>query len=149
MSKTFPLQPLLDLANNRMDGAARRLGELIAGETEDCRKLELLENYRAEYQQRFQEACSEGIGPDAWRNFSLFINKLDEAVSAQRAVVEQARKSTAHGQKAWMDQRNKVKAFDTLSQRHVAKEARIESRREQHATDEHASKQHRDRHQDS
>ena len=31
MTEQFPLQPLLDLANNRMDDAARRLGELIAG----------------------------------------------------------------------------------------------------------------------
>lgn len=148
MSKPFPLQPLLDLANNRMDGAARRLGELIAGESEDCRKLELLENYRAEYQQRFQDACRDGIGPDAWRNFSLFIAKLDEAINAQRAAVEQARRSTAHGQKVWLDQRNKVKAFDTLSQRHMAQEARNDFRREQRQTDEHATKQHRERHSD-
>lgn len=145
MSKPFPLQPLLDLANNRMDGAARRLGELIAGETEDCRKLELLENYRAEYQQRFQEACRDGIGPDAWRNFSLFIGKLDDAIATQRMVVEQARERTALGQKAWLEQRNKVKAFDTLSRRHADTEARNETRREQRVTDEHASKQFQER----
>ena len=32
MTEQFPLQPLLDLANNRMDDAARRLGELIASD---------------------------------------------------------------------------------------------------------------------
>ena len=148
MSKPFPLQALLDLANSRMDDAARRLGELIASETEVSRKLELLENYRAEYQARFVEACQEGIGPDAWRNYSLFIGKLDDAVAAQRKVVEQSRHRTASGQQAWLDQRNKVKAFDTLSSRHQVQQARVESKLEQRASDEHASKQYRDRNAD-
>lgn len=145
MSKPFPLQTLLDLANTRMDDAARKLGEMIANESEDCRKLELLENYRSEYQARFSAACREGIDPHAWRNFSLFLGKLDEAIGAQRAVVEQARQRTSQGQQAWVDQRSRVKAFDTLSKRHQAKAARSESKHEQRLTDEHASKQFRDR----
>ena len=148
MSKPFPLQTLLDLANTRMDDAARRLGELIASETEDCRKLEVLEEYRAEYQARFAEALRNGIDPHAMRNYSLFIGKLDEAIAAQRKVVEQSRQRTVRGQQAWVDQRTKVKAFDTLSKRHQAKEARDEVKREQHMTDEHASKQFRDRQSD-
>lgn len=145
MSKPFPLQALLDLANTRMDDAARHLGELIASETEVSRKLEMLETYRAEYQERFVEACQKGIGPDAWRNYSLFIGKLDDAIAAQRKVVEQSQHRTATGQQAWLDQRNKVKAFDTLSSRHQVQQARAESKLEQRASDEHASKQHRDR----
>jgi len=148
MSKPFPLQALLDLANTRMDDAARRLGELIANETEDCRKLEVLEDYRVEYQGRFAEALRNGIDPQAMRNYSLFIGKLDEAIVAQREVVEQSRLRTATGQKAWLDQRTKVKAFDALSKRHQVKEARDESKREQRLTDEHASKQFRDRQSD-
>ncbi len=148
MSKPFPLQALLDLANTRMDDAARHLGELIASETEVSRKLEMLETYRTEYQARFVEACQKGIGPDAWRNYSLFIGKLDDAIAAQRKVVEQSQHRTATGQQAWLDQRNKVKAFDTLSSRHQVQQARAESKLEQRASDEHASKQHRDRNVD-
>lgn len=148
MTDSFPLQPLLDLANNRMDEAARKLGELISGEHECKRKLELLENYRTEYQERFQEAARNGIGPDAWRNFSVFLARIDEAVAAQRAVVEQSRQATAGGQQAWLAQRNKVKAFDTLSQRHQAQQARKEHKDEQRQSDEHAAKAHRDRESD-
>src|SRR5574337_486460 len=140
MPDSFRLQPLLDLANTRMDEAARKLGELISGESESQRKLELLENYRAEYQERFLEAARNGIGPDAWRNFSTFIARIDEAIAAQRAVVEQSRQATAGGQQAWLAQRNKVKAFDTLSQRHQAEQARKEQKDEQRQSDEHAAK---------
>ena len=48
MSESFPLQPLLDLANNRMDEAARKLGELIASEHAVEEKLALLVDYRKE-----------------------------------------------------------------------------------------------------
>lgn len=145
MSEPFRLQPLLDLANNRMDQAARKLGELISGEHECQRKLELLEGYRAEYQERFLEAARNGIGPDAWRNFSTFIGRIDDAIAAQRAVVEQSRQATVGGQQAWLAQRNKVKAFDTLSQRHQAVQAKREQRDEQRQSDEHAAKAFRDK----
>lgn len=145
MTEPFRLQPLLDLANNRMGEAARKLGELISGEHECKRKLELLENYRAEYQERFQEAARNGIGPDAWRNFSVFLARIDEAIAVQRGMVEQSRQATVGGQQAWLAQRNKVKAFDTLSQRHQAELVRKEQKDEQRQSDEHAAKAFRDR----
>ncbi|NMG33186.1 flagellar export protein FliJ [Azoarcus sp. TTM-91] len=140
MNGKFPLQPLLDLAQNRMDDAARRLGELIASERDSQQKLDMLQNYRNEYHARFMQAAREGIGPDAWRNFSTFLGRIDEAIASQARLLEQSRHQTAQGQQAWLAQRNKVKAFDTLSQRHQAGVLRSENRREQKMTDEHAAK---------
>ena len=124
MSEPFPLQALLDLANNRMDDAARKLGELIASERAVEEKLSLLVDYRKEYQARFVEAARNGIGPDAWRNFSAFLGKLDDAIAQQQRLVSDSRQRTEQGQQAWVDQRNKVKAFDTLSHRHQSEQAR-------------------------
>lgn len=145
MSESFPLQPLLDLANNRMDEAARKLGELIASEHAVEEKLALLVDYRKEYHARFVEAVRNGIGPDAWRNFSAFLGKLDDAIAHQERAVSVSRQRTEQGQQAWVDQRNKVKAFDTLSHRHQSLQARKEAKQEQRLTDEHAAKQFRDR----
>ena len=145
MSESFPLQPLLDLANNRMDEAARKLGELIASEHAVEEKLALLVDYRKEYQARFVEAARNGIGPDAWRNFSAFLGKLDDAIAQQQLIVSDSRQRTVQGQQEWVDQRNKVKAFDTLSHRHQSVQARKEAKQEQRLTDEHAAKQFRDR----
>ena len=144
MTGKFPLQPLLDIANTRMDDAARRLGELIASERSCQQKLEMLENYRAEYRERFVEATRSGIGPDQLRNFSAFINRIDDAIAAQLRVVEQSRNHTHQGQQVWMAQRNKVRAFDTLSQRHQNEQSKIESRQEQRTTDEHAARRRPD-----
>ena len=145
MTERFPLQPLLDLANSRMDDAARKLGELIASEHAVEEKLALLVDYRKEYQARFVEAARNGIGPDAWRNFSAFLGKLDDAIAQQQRLVSDSRQRTEQGQQAWVDQRNKVKAFDTLSHRHHSEQARKEAKQEQRLTDEHAAKQFRDR----
>ncbi len=145
MTEPFPLQPLLDLANNKMDDAARKLGELIASEHAVEEKLALLVEYRKEYQARFVEAARNGIGPDAWRNFSAFLGKLDDAIAQQQLIVSDSRKRTVQGQQEWVDQRNKVKAFDTLSHRHQSLQARKEAKQEQRLTDEHAAKQFRDR----
>ncbi|NML24886.1 flagellar export protein FliJ [Zoogloea dura] len=145
MTEPFPLQPLLDMANSRMDDAARKLGELIASDRAVEEKLELLVNYRQEYQARFIDAARNGIGPDAWRNYSAFLLKLDEAIAHQQRVVSESKRRVEAGQQEWVDQRNRVKAFDTLSNRHQAQQARKEAKQEQRLTDEHAAKQFRDR----
>lgn len=142
MSGKFPLQPLLDLASERMDEASRRLGELIAMEAADQHKLRMLQDYRAEYEARFLEQARNGIGPDAWRNYSAFIGRLDEAIAVQRDSVQRAGRNTADGQQAWMSQRNQVKAFDTLAQRHHQTVLRQENRAEQKLSDEHAARRH-------
>lgn len=145
MTEPFPLQPLLDIANSRMDDAARKLGELIASDRAVEEKLELLVNYRKEYQARFIDAARNGIGPDAWRNYSAFLLKLDEAIAHQQRVASESKRRVEAGQQEWVDQRNRVKAFDTLSNRHQAQQARKEAKQEQRLTDEHAAKQFRDR----
>jgi flagellar FliJ protein len=125
-----------------MDDAARRLVELIASERSGQQKLEMLESYRAEYRERFVEAARAGIGPDQLRNYTAFINRIDDAIAAQHLVVEQSRNHTSQGQQVWIAQRNKVRAFDTLSQRHQKVLAQNESRQEQRSSDEHAARQH-------
>lgn len=143
MTARFHLQPLLDLAQTRTDEAARKLGELVAAERDLEQKLKMLEEYREEYNERFVQAARDGLSPDAWRNYSAFIKKLDDAIGAQRKVVEQSRGKTVEGQQAWLAQRTKLKAFDTLSQRHQQTVGRQEARQEQKQSDEHAARRAR------
>ena len=140
MAARFHLQPLLDLAQTRTDDAARQLGELVAAERDLAQKLKMLEDYREEYHGRFMQAARDGLSPDALRNYGAFIGRLDEAINAQRRIVDQSRHRTAEGQQAWLVQRNRLKAFDTLSQRHQLGQLRDEARQEQKMTDEHAAR---------
>lgn len=143
MSKSFQLQPLLDLSNLRLDEATRQLGKLIAGEQEASQRVELLVQYRAEYHARFLDAASNGLGPDAWRNYQHFLGRLDQAIEQARSLVAASKQRTALGQKNWLAQRGKVKAFDTLAQRHQARALYAENRQEQKQADEHSARRYR------
>jgi len=140
MDKTFRLQSLLDLSNMRLDEATRLLGRLIAGEQEASQRLALLIQYRDEYQARFLEAAGSGLGPEAWRNYQLFLGRLDQAIDQARDMVAASKQRTAAGQQHWRDQQGRVKAFDTLAQRHQARVAYAAARSEQKQSDEHAAR---------
>lgn len=140
MSKPFHLQPLLDLSNLRLDEATRQLGKLIAGEQESQQRLELLMQYRDEYQSRFLAQASQGLGPDAWRNYQHFLGRLDQAIDQARSMLNSSKQQTAAGQRNWVDKRGKVKAFDTLAQRHQMRQALGEARQEQKHADEHTAR---------
>lgn len=134
------LEMLIELTQNRLDDAARNLGKLLASERADEQKLELLTNYRHEYQNKFMAAAQNGLSPDAWSNYQVFLSRLDEAVALQTRIVTQAKQRSVAGQKVWMAERTKSKAYGTLQQRIESREAARESKREQKAADEHAVK---------
>lgn len=141
--KAFPLQSLLDLSSVRMDDAASKLGKLLASEQEVEKTYALLQQYREEYEARFRQAAQNGLSREEWGNYQFFLGRLDEAIAQQRALVEASKLRTVDGQKEWLDKRNRVKAFDALSQRHKAGEVRSEAKTEQREQDEHAAKNYR------
>jgi flagellar protein FliJ len=142
MAKQFPLQPLLDLSQLRLDEATRRLGELIAGEEEASRRLTLLMEYREEYRLRFVAAARDGLPHERWRNYQAFLGRLESAIGQAEDVVAQSRARTAAGKREWVDKRGDVKTYDTLSERHAARQRYEEQRREQKIQDEHAARGH-------
>lgn len=140
MTKPFSLQTVLDLMQVRADEATQHLARLIAIERDAKSKLEMLEQYRDEYAARFRLAAKNGITQREWHNYQEFLNRLDEAIDSQRQSVALQAQNTAAGQAHWQQQRKKLKAFDTLSERHNASETAQELKREQKTQDEFAAR---------
>ena len=140
MTKPFPLQVVLELMQARADSATQALARLIANERDAKNKLDMLQQYRDEYAARFTQAAQNGLTRSEWHNYQEFLNRLDEAINAQRQTVAQQIRNTAAGQSAWQKQQTKLKAFDTLSDRHFATENAKELKREQKTQDEFASR---------
>jgi flagellar FliJ protein len=138
--KPFALQTVLDLMQSRTDDATRRLAQLIAMEKDARNKFDMLQQYRDDYASRFRLAAQNGISQREWSNYQEFLNRLDEAINQQGQTVGLQERHTAAGQVQWQQQRTKLKAFDTLSQRHDASELALEVRREQKTQDEFASR---------
>lgn len=140
MARPFSLQTVLELMRNRNDEATQRLAGLIAVECDEKKKLALLLQYRDEYTTRFRLAAQNGLGQPEWRNYQDFLDRLDAAIKQQNQSVSLQETHTAAGQAEWQQQRARLKAFDTLSERHRASEARLELRHEQKTQDEFAAR---------
>jgi flagellar FliJ protein len=145
MTKPFSLQTVLELMQVRADEATQHLARLIATERDAKSKLEMLQQYRDEYAARFQQAAQNGITQREWHNYQEFLNRLDEAIDSQRQTLALQAQNTAAGQAHWQQQRKKLKAFDTLSERHNASENAQDLRREQKTQDEFAARNNGDK----
>lgn len=142
MAQAFSLQPLLEIMQTRSDEATRRLGQLIAAEQNAKSRLKMLEDYRTEYANRMREASQQGLTPLALLNYQDFLGRIDEAIEQQTAAVRDSEKNTAAGQEHWKSQNKQLKAIDTLSQRHDARERIREGKLEQKIQDEFSSRKY-------
>ena len=128
MSKPFPLQTLLNLAEINNDSATQRLGQLIKQQHDTETQLETLQQYRIDYQQQLQSASQEAIDPMSLRNFQEFIYKLDAAILQQMRVVEQSKLAAHKGRSEFSDTQRKLKSFDTLQRRHIETQLKVEAK---------------------
>lgn len=140
MTKPAPVKTLLDLSKMRLDEATRSLGSLISGEQAASERLELLTGYRTEYHSRFMAAAKNGLDRDTWRNYQSFLDRLDASIDQAEEAVKQSRQRTVNGQREWMGKQERVRAFDTLAQRHEAREQYVEYHVEQKLQDEFAAR---------
>lgn len=144
MTQAFSLQPLLEVMQTRADEATRKLGQLIAAEQSQRSRLQMLEQYRDEYAQRMLEATADGITRLILLNYQAFLARIDEAIAQQRTAVENSERSTKDGKDQWQDQNKQLKAIDTLSQRHDARERYKENKQEQKLQDEFSTRKYSD-----
>jgi flagellar protein FliJ len=140
MAKPFPMQKLIDLAQNKTDTATRTLGRLNAQTIETAKKLQLLLDYRNDYQTRFLTTSSNGVHSLEWQNFQEFMKKLEDAIGQLNQELLRAQQRLHAGQLEVQTQRRKLKSFDTLSQRHFRTEVTRDNRREQKEQDAHATR---------
>jgi flagellar FliJ protein len=140
MANKFSLQPLLDLMQTRTDEATRQLGQLIAAEQSARSRLQMLEDYRTDYAVKLREACTQGLTPMALRNYQDFLARIDEAISQQALAVRHSEQNTASGQEHWKEQNKRLKAIDTLSLRHDAKERVLDNKQQQKIQEEHSTR---------
>ena len=140
MSKTFPLQVLLDLAKTQSDEAARRLGELNRQNHDISNRLELLQQYRQEYQLRFDESVQKGMNQTELQNYRLFFSKLDDAIAQQQKLRMEFSQKIVAGQLEYQQKQKKLKSFETLADRHELRESVKAARLEQKDQDEFSIK---------
>ncbi|MDR1311446.1 MAG: flagellar export protein FliJ [Burkholderiaceae bacterium] len=137
------METLITLAANEVEKAAVRLGHMIRAGTDAEQKLTLLIQYREDYESRFSASRAGGVSVQDYRNFQLFMERLDEAINEQERVVAQAKQDIDLARKAWQECERKRASYDTLASREKLVRFRKELKREQKETDEFANRKAR------
>ncbi len=141
MPNKLPLDTLIELARNRTDDAARRLGHLQNARLSADEKLSLLLQYRADYHAQLQALMQNGVSNSQWFNWRDFLGTLDGAIEQQRAIARQAASRLEHGRGEWQQHKRRQSSFDTLAERLHRQELMATAKREQRDSDERASRQ--------
>ncbi|MCP5279584.1 MAG: flagellar export protein FliJ [Thiobacillus sp.] len=139
MARAFSLQILLEHSIHRMEAAERLLRMLGRKEEAARQRLEEIQGYKQEYQQRMTGAGQQGLEIHRLREYYAFLLKVDQAISHQEGEVDKARANWAAAHEKWLEQRRQVKAYEVLAQRHHQEARRQEEKRDQRATDEAAA----------
>lgn len=140
MAKEFPLRPLLEYSQHRMDSAERTLLLLKQREEQERQRLQDLFDYRREYQERLRGNAAGGIPIHMLRDYQVFLAKVGQAILQQEHAVDQAHARWQQAHEHWLSQRQKVKAYETLAQRHQQAETQRTEKRDQRLSDEQAVK---------
>ena len=140
MATPSALDTLIELATKETDEATKRLGRAIRVSEEAKQKLGILQQYRDDYAARFQETLTNGLTALAYRNFQLFLEKIDNAIDGQVNVVQSSQQRVAEARTAWQACERKRMSYDTLATRARDQEMRKENKRDQKSMDEHAAR---------
>jgi flagellar protein FliJ len=131
---------LKDLAEDRRDSQSARLAEAATQRDTARQKLEMLVDYRREYDGRLSGSATGGIDAEKLRSYRQFLVNLERAIDQQSEVLAQAQQRLAHVQASWQAEQRQVDSFRVLDERRVAEKARVENRREQKLIDELAAR---------
>lgn len=140
MANTSALETLVELATKETDEATKRLGRAVRMSEEAQQKLVILQEYRDDYAARFQDNLATGLSPMTYRNYQLFIEKIDAAIVTQQEAVQQSKQRVEETRKAWQACERKRMTYGTLIQRAKQAAQEVENKRDQKLMDEFATR---------
>jgi flagellar protein FliJ len=140
MSQNLPINTLIELAQDELDAATKKLGKLQQERNDVEVQLNSLVTYRDEYHARFTASAQEGTTAQTLRNFQAFVDTLDAAINQQRALLVLADQRIEAAKPEWRMKKQKVGSYEVLAARGEAMLAKKAARVEQREADEHAAK---------
>jgi len=134
------LSTLKDLAEKDVDNAALRLGEMRRGCQQAQEQLQMLMNYQDEYQSSLNTDMSQGIGSQRWQNYQQFIQTLEKAIDQHRQQLMQWNHKVDQAMNVWREKKQRLQAWQTLSDRQASAALLAENRLDQKKMDEFAQR---------
>jgi flagellar FliJ protein len=140
MSKHLPIKTLINLADEELDAATKKLGKLQQERNEVEAQLDSLIAYRDEYHARFTASAQQGTTAQTLRNFQAFVDTLDAAIGQQRGLLTAGEQRLEAAKPEWRMKKQKLGSYEVLAARGEAVLQKKAARVEQRDADEHAAK---------
>nr|AAS45445.1 putative flagellar protein FliJ [Burkholderia pseudomallei] len=140
MAQSFPLQLLLERAQDVLVSAAKQLGRAQRERTDAQPQLDALMRFLDEYRVRFAEFAQSGMPAGNWRNFQAFLDTLVAAIEQQRRVLAAAQTRIDAARPEWQAKKRTLGSYEILQARGARQDAQRAAKREQRDADEHAAK---------
>jgi len=140
VTQNSALATLKDLAEKEVDNAALRLGEMRRGCQQAQEQLQMLMNYQDEYQSSLNTSMSQGIGSQRWQNYQQFIQTLEKAIDQHRQQLAQWNHKVDQALNVWREKKQRLQAWQTLSDRQDSAALLAENRLDQKRMDEFAQR---------
>ncbi len=140
MKRSQRLDPVIKVAENREQQAARSLGDSQSALSQTQQRLDELKNYREEYIQRFHATGAVGMSAVQMADYRLFLSNLSRAIEQQNGLVQQAIATVEQQRQQWFTRRGKVKMLGNVVSRLQTDEQRVVDRKEQREQDEYTQR---------
>ncbi len=144
MSKAslVPLQALLEREQEERDAAQARMLEQRSQADQARRQDNELQQYRKSYGERWTQQFRSSCTPQLLGCYSSFMQRLDQAIAQQRALVGHAEQREAAALEALRECELRLASVRKLIERKQQSLQRAEQRAEQRQSDEQAQRSH-------
>lgn len=130
------MQPVHDVASAEEKDLSRELGKAEKTLQEQIARLQELRTHRQEYAAKSRE--SEALGSSQWRDYRLFLDRLNQAIVMQEGIIADWRRRRDDLRRQWQVKRQRLQSLDRIIDRYRRNELEEEERREQRAVDAQA-----------
>ncbi|MCB1876073.1 MAG: flagellar export protein FliJ [Chromatiales bacterium] len=130
------LDPLVLLAANREQAAARELGRSRDRLKEQELRLDELMRFREDCADKLRHASNRGLGVGQLQGYQRFLSRLNEAIVQLEGLVDQAQREVENSRQGWFEERSRKRALHHAADRSRAHEAKQRDRVEQRENDE-------------
>lgn len=134
------------MMERKLELAAQALAQAQKALLDQQDQLQLLIQYKADYQQALQQSGRVGTSAKNLMELNTFVERLEQNIVQQKQRLSQFEKQCELKRKEWQLSYQKSKAVGHLQQRLAQQHRREQQKLEQKQMDEHAAVRHRKNH---
>jgi flagellar FliJ protein len=135
------LEPVGVLAEETERECAVQMASVQRRYAEAERRCAELKRYLGEYRDMFRRRATAGIGVTGMRDYQTFIARLDDAVRQQEGVIVALQADCERARARWLQAAARSSAVRKVIANVRSEDQKLEDRRSQKESDEHAQRQ--------